>query len=124
MFPQFLHVGPNEHLTELDEITVRLVVDFNHSPGVGTASDLSTVGGGYDRVGTDYCEWDLALEISYGRCRSLGAYDDLFVLLDSLFVLILVGRRLKDSDTMVVDIGEDLPLAPLHCAQRADSPSA
>jgi hypothetical protein len=42
----------------------------------------------------------------------LVAYDDLFILLDSLFILVLVRRRLKDSDTVMVDIGEDLPSAP------------
>ena len=37
------------------------------------------------------------------------AYDDLFILLDSLFILVLVRRRLKDSNTMMMDVGEDLP---------------
>jgi hypothetical protein len=46
------------------------------------------------------------------------AYDDLFILLDSLFILILVRRRLKDSDTVVVDISEDLPSAPYHWTRR------
>jgi hypothetical protein len=44
----------------------------------------------------------------------LVAYDDLFILLDSLFILVLVRRRLKDSDTVMVDIGEDLPSASYH----------
>jgi hypothetical protein len=48
----------------------------------------------------------------------LVAYDDLFILLDSLFILVLVRRRLKDSDTVMVDIGEDLPSAPYHWTAR------
>ena len=45
------------------------------------------------------------------------ACDDLFVLLNSLLVLVLVSRRLKDSDTVMVNIGEDLPSAPYHWTQ-------
>ena len=37
------------------------------------------------------------------------AYDDLLILLDSLFILVLVRRRLKDSNAMMMDVGEDLP---------------
>jgi hypothetical protein len=44
----------------------------------------------------------------------LAAYDDFLILLDSLFILVLVRRRLKDSDTVMVDISEDLPSAPYH----------
>jgi len=51
--------------------------------------------------------------------EGLVAYDDLFVLLDSLFILVLVRRRLEDSNTMMVDIGEDLPSAPYHWTRRA-----
>jgi hypothetical protein len=48
----------------------------------------------------------------------LVAYDNLFILLDSLFILVLVRRRLKDSNTVMVDIGEDLPSAPYHWTRR------
>lgn len=44
VFPQLFHVGVNQHLTELDEIAVTLVVDLDRSPGVSTTSDVSTVG--------------------------------------------------------------------------------
>jgi hypothetical protein len=73
---------------------------------------LSAVGSGYDGIGTDYCEWDFALIVSYAHRKRREAYDDLLILLDSLFILVLVRRRLKDSDTVMVDIGEDLPSAP------------
>lgn len=66
---EFLHVSANEHLAQLDEIAVILVVDFNRAPGVGTTADLSTVGRGDNRIGTNDGEGDLALlkcEFSYG----------------------------------------------------------
>lgn len=44
VFPQLFHVGVNQHLAELDEITVTLVVDLDRSPGVSTTSDVSTIG--------------------------------------------------------------------------------
>jgi hypothetical protein len=44
VFPQLFHMGVNQHLTELDEIAVTLVVDLDRSPGVSTTSDVSTVG--------------------------------------------------------------------------------
>jgi hypothetical protein len=116
-------MSPNEHLTKFDEITVRLVVHFNDSPGIGSSSDLSTVGSGYDRVGTDNCEWDFALMVSYALDKRTPAYDDLFILLDSLFVLVLVSRRLKDSDTVVMDIGKDLT-SVLNQQETRDSLSA
>jgi hypothetical protein len=116
-------MSPNEHLTKFDKITVRLVVHFNHSPGIGPSSDLSTVSSGYDRIGTDDCEWDFALMVSYALDKRPRAYDDLFVLLNSLFVLVLVGRRLKDSDTVVMNIGKDLT-SVLNHQETSDSPSA
>lgn len=66
-------MSPNQHLTELDEITMRFIVNFNDSPGIGSPSDLSSVSGGHDRIGTDDCEWDFALWISYVYSRSKGS---------------------------------------------------
>jgi hypothetical protein len=39
------------------------------------------------------------------------AYDDLLVLLDCLFIFVLVRRGLKDSNTVMVDISEDLTIS-------------
>jgi hypothetical protein len=48
----------------------------------------------------------------------LVAYDDFLILLNSLFILVLVRRRLKDSDTVMVDISEDLTSAPYNWTRR------
>ena len=58
---QFLHVRTHEHLTELDEIAVLLIVDFNHAPRVGAPADLAVVGRGYGGGGADDCEGDFGL---------------------------------------------------------------
>jgi hypothetical protein len=58
-------VGPDQHLTELDEITVCFIVNFDDSPGVGSSSDLSAIRGRHNGIGTDHCEWHLALLVSY-----------------------------------------------------------
>jgi hypothetical protein len=39
VLPQFLHVRADEHLAQLDEIAVLLVVDFNHTPRVRATTD-------------------------------------------------------------------------------------
>jgi hypothetical protein len=111
VFPQFLHVGPDEHLAELDKVAVFLVVHFNHTPGVLSSSDLTTIGRSDHRVGSDHSEWDLALMVSEISRARRGTDDDLLVLLDSLFVLVLVRWGLEDSDPVVVDIGEDLDVS-------------
>lgn len=111
VFPQFLHVGPDEHLAELDKVAMFLVVHFNHTPGVLSSSDLTTIGRSDHRVGSDHSEWDLALVVSGVSGARTGTDDDLLVLLDSLFVLVLVRWGLEDSDPVVVDISEDLGIS-------------
>ncbi len=67
MFPQFLHMSSNKHLTKLDEITMRFIVDLDYSPGVGSASNLTTSGGGDEGIRAYYCEWDFGLHVGWGR---------------------------------------------------------
>ena len=91
---ELLHVGSDEHLAKLNEVTVLLVIDLDDTPRVGTTADLATIGAGDLVVGTNDSE------------RNLG--HDLVVLGDCLLIVELVSRSLEDLDTVVLDIGEDL----------------
>jgi hypothetical protein len=87
-------VGSNEHLAQLDEITVLLVVDLDETPGIFASSDLAAISAGDLRVGTDNSEWDLG--------------HDLIVLCDRLIIVEFITGTLEDLDVMVLDIGENL----------------
>jgi len=91
---ELFHVGTDQHLAQLDKVAMLLVVDLNGTPGVATATDLTTVGGCDFRVGTNNGKGDLR--------------HDLLVLSDGLFVVELVAGALEDLDRVVLDIGEDL----------------
>lgn len=94
MLLELLHVGADEHLAELDEVAVLLVIDLDDTPGVGTSTDLAAVGAGDLVGGTNNGEGDLG--------------HDLIVLGDSLLVIELVSGTLEDLDAMVLDVGKDL----------------
>jgi hypothetical protein len=61
VFSQLFHMSPDEHLTELDKVTMRLVVDLDDTPGIGSSSDTTAVGSGNDRVRADHGERNFAL---------------------------------------------------------------
>jgi len=44
VFLQLFHVSSDQHLSQLDEIAMFFVVDFDRSPRVRTSSYLSTIG--------------------------------------------------------------------------------
>jgi hypothetical protein len=87
-------VGSDEHLAQLDEIAVLLVVDLNETPGVFASTDLAAIGAGDLRVGSDNSEGNLR--------------HDLVVLRDGLVVVKLVAGTLEDLDVVVLDICKDL----------------
>lgn len=91
---ELFHVGTDQHLAQLHEVAVLLVVDLNGTPWVATTTDLTAVGGGDFRVRTNNGE------------RNLG--HDFLVFSDGLFVVKLVAGALEDLDRVVLDIGEDL----------------
>ena len=91
---ELLHVGADEHLAQLDEVAVLLVVDLDNTPGVATATDLAAVGGSHFGVGTNHGEGDLG--------------HDLLVLGNGLFVVELVAGALEDLNVVLLDVGEDL----------------
>ena len=91
---ELLHVRPHEHLAELDEVAVVLVVDLDDTPGVRAATDLATIRRVDKLVRADDRERNLARDL-----LSLG---------NSLLILVLVGRRLKDMNVMVRNVGQHL----------------
>lgn len=94
VFLELFHVGSDEHLAQLHEIAVLLVVNLNETPGVLASSDLTTIGAGDLRVGTDNSEGDLR--------------HDLIVLCDRLVIVEFISRTLEDLNVVVLDIGENL----------------
>jgi hypothetical protein len=87
-------VGADQHLAQLDKVAVLLVVDFNDTPGVATATNAATISSGNLRVGTDNGEGNLG--------------HDLLVLGNSLLIVELVAGALEDLDGVLFDIGKDL----------------
>lgn len=94
VLPKLLHVGTDEHLTELDKVTVILIVNLDNTPGVGTTADFTTVWGRDNIVRTNNGERDLA-----GNLFSLG---------QRLLILVLVSGRLEDVNLMEGNICENL----------------
>lgn len=94
MLLELFHVGSDKHLSELDEVTVLLVIDLNDAPWVATATNLASFGGLDLGVGTNDSKWNLG--------------HDLVVLGDGLLVIELVAWALEDVDVVVVDVCEDL----------------
>jgi hypothetical protein len=91
---ELLHVGADQHLAQLDEVAVLLVVDLDDTPGVATTTDTAAVGGGDLGVGTNDGEGNLG--------------HDLLVLGNSLLIVKLVAGTLEDLDGVVLNIGKDL----------------
>ena len=91
---ELFHVGTDEHLTQLDEVAVLLVVDLDDTPRKGATTDLAAVGG------------DDLLVRTNDREGNLG--HDLLVLGDSLLVVELVSWAFEDLNAMVLDIIENL----------------
>ncbi len=87
-------MSADEHLAELDEVTMLLVVNLNNTPWVTASADLATIRAGDLGRGSNDSE------------RNLG--EDLIVLGDSLIIVKLVAWSLKDLDVMELDICEDL----------------
>ena len=94
VLPELLHVGTDEHLAELDKVAVLLVVDLNNTPGVGTATDFTTIRSCHDLVRADNGEGDLA-----GNLLGLG---------QRFLVLILVSGGLEDVNLVEGNISENL----------------
>lgn len=71
-----------------------LVVDFHDTPGVGAATNLTTVRGIYNSVRANNGEGDLA--------------GNLFCLSDCLFILVRISRGLENVNVVVGNVGQNL----------------
>jgi hypothetical protein len=87
-------VGTDEHLSELDEITVLLVIDLDDTPGVLTTTNFAAIRGSNLVGSTNNSEGDLG--------------HDFVVLCDRLLVVELISGALEDLDAVVLDVGKDL----------------
>lgn len=113
---ELLHVGPDEHLPELDKVAVLLVVDLDGAPGVLSAADLAPVGRLDLSVRPYNRKRDLALPIggvfsrtATGSRLGTGTDHDLLVFRNRLLVLFVVPRRLVDLDLVKGDVRQNLP---------------
>jgi hypothetical protein len=84
----------DEHLAQLDEVTVLLVVDFDNAPWVSATTHLTAIGSLHLSVGTHNSEWNLA--------------HDLFVLGNGLLIVKLISWAFEDLDVMVGNVIKDL----------------
>ena len=96
MFLELFHVCSDKHLSELDKVTVILVIDLDDAPRVPTTANVPTLGARNLGVRTNDSEWNLR--------------HDLLVLGNRLFVVELVARTFKNLNGMVRDVGQDLDL--------------
>jgi hypothetical protein len=104
----------NQHLSQLDEIAVRLIVHFDGSPRISSTSHLTTVGSGdevvrtYDSKGHFALRDDHRSEILSSRMCLTVTYQDFLVLSYCLFIFEVIRRWLEDFDVVVGDIVENL----------------
>jgi hypothetical protein len=94
VFAQLLHVRSHEHLTELDKVTVLLVVDLHDAPWVSAPADLAAVQSADEVVRADDGEWYFARNLLHLR--------------NGLLILVFVLRRLENVDVVVSNVGENL----------------
>lgn len=88
---QLLHVRANEHLAQLDEIAVLLIVDFNHAPRVGATPDLAAVRGVDRGCAADYGKGDFGLDGQWGVRSAV------WVASKSKVAALMCGRRVSFS---------------------------
>jgi hypothetical protein len=87
-------VGADEHLAQLDKITMFLIVNLNDTPWIATASNLATLWIGDFVVGTNHREWN------FGH--------NFLILSNGFFVIEFVAGSFKDLNGVVLDIGKNL----------------
>ena len=91
VFTEFLHVGSDQHLPELDKVAVILIVDLDNTPGVSTATDGSAVWG-----------LDFVVGANNGKGYLAG---NLLILGKSFLIFIFVSRSLENLDVVVGNVG-------------------
>jgi len=91
---EFFHVCPDEHLAQLDEIVVLLVINFNHAPWVHVPPD-----------GVPIACLDFTVQ-AYNSKGDLSS--DLLIFPDCLFIIVFVLWHLEYADLVVGDVRENL----------------
>jgi hypothetical protein len=81
-------------LTELDEVAVVFIIDFNNTPWIFTATNFTAVRCLDELIRSNNREGNLA--------------DNLFRFCDALLIFILVRRRLEDADVVMGNVSENL----------------
>jgi len=94
ILPQLFHVCSDQHLTELDEVTVILVVDLHNTPRIRTTTDFAAISRRNDPVRSNDSERYFAR--------------DFFMLSNGFFILVVIGGCLEDVNVMVSNVGKNL----------------
>ena len=96
VLPELLHVRPDEHLAELNEVAVLLIVHLDDTPRVFATANFTAI-------------WCLnkVVRAYYGERNFAG---NLLRFSQRLLIFILVGWRLEDVDVVVSDVSENLSL--------------
>ena len=97
---ELLHVSANEHLAQLDEVAVFLVVHLDDTPRVATTTDLASISVG-----------DLVGGANNGE-GNLG--EDLVVLRNGLLIVELIAGTLEDLDLVKLDVRENLHIMSVN----------
>ena len=101
---ELLHVRSDQHLSQLDEVAVLLVINLDDTPWIASSTDFTSIGAGNLGVGTNNGERDLR--------------HDLIVLGNVLIIIELISWAFEDLDIVVLNISENLrPLSMLHRMQ-------
>ena len=94
MLLELLHVGADEHLPELDEIAVLLVINFNNTPRICAPAHFTAIGCLDEGIRAYYGKWNFA--------------GDLLRLGQRFLVFVLVSRCLEDVNVVVSNVGQNL----------------
>jgi hypothetical protein len=94
---ELLHICPDKHLPQFDEITVFLVVHLDDTPGVRPPTNLPAIRSDDNFVRSDDCKGDFA--------------GNFFRLRDGLLVLVVVRGGLEDVDIVVSNVRENLKIS-------------
>lgn len=94
VLPQLFHVRADKHLAKLDKVTVLFVVNFNHTPWVGTTPDFTAIRGLYNAIRANNSERNLAGNF---LCLSNG-----------FLIFVLVRGGLEDVNLVVGNVGKNL----------------
>jgi hypothetical protein len=87
---EFFHVRSDEHLSELDEVTMLLIIHFNDTPWVCSSTNFEAIRGVHNLVRAHNSKWYFA--------------GNLFSLRNGLLIFIVIGGCLEDVDIVVSDV--------------------